>query len=138
MVVFKSSLLGQEQQVLLTCCSFILSRNYTRRPFTVWVCSISSCITSNEVNGIPENDLLTSLKIRCTESMLHMSLSSIVLHQYIVVKLTTQLGTYAEEAGAGYEFVAPTDVVFSDHNIGQSDVIFVSKERRSIITEKTV
>lgn len=61
MVVFKSSLLGQEQQVLLTCCSFILSRNYTRRPFTVWVCSISSCITSNEVNGIPENDLLTSL-----------------------------------------------------------------------------
>ncbi len=43
-----------------------------------------------------------------------------------------------EERGLGSAFIAPFDVVLSDTDVVQPDLLFVSKERESVITEDNV
>ena len=56
-------------------------------------------------------------------------------HQRIVSRLDRSLGSYVEEHGLGEVFVAPFDVLLSDHDIVQPDVCFVSAERHLIVDE---
>ena len=69
---------------------------------------------------------------------LYMSPSPIIRHQSILVNLTILLGTYVKKAKTGRMLVAPMDVILSEHNVVQPDVLFISTENRSIITDKNV
>lgn len=69
---------------------------------------------------------------------LFMSPSPIFRHQRISMSLTLILGAYVEETGAGILVAAPMDVILSEHNVVQPDVLFISKGRTSIITEKNI
>lgn len=59
-------------------------------------------------------------------------------HQRIVGKLNRLLGDYAARAKAGEVFIAPTDVVLSDLDVVQPDLLFVSAARASIVAEKNI
>lgn len=67
------------------------------------------------------------------EGKLLMSPPSTTLHQTIILKLAVILNAYALQHG-GHVFVAPLDVLLSDENIVQPDLIFISDERQSNIT----
>lgn len=59
-------------------------------------------------------------------------------HQTAVVNLSRILSNHVVSRKLGRVFVAPTDVLISEHDIVEPDVLFVSESRRSILTEKNI
>ena len=61
-----------------------------------------------------------------------------VAHQRNSREIEYALLTFVAENDLGEVFYAPTDVVLSDTDVVQPDVLFVSKERSYIITEDNI
>ena len=59
-------------------------------------------------------------------------------HQRILIKLSTRLHTFVESNGLGEVFIAPCDVVLSNHDVAQPDLLYVSNERSHIITPENI
>lgn len=59
-------------------------------------------------------------------------------HQRAVTRLTTRLATFVDNHALGEVFVSPIDVVFSDYDVVEPDVVFISRARAAIIKEKFV
>src|SRR5438132_8145516 len=59
-------------------------------------------------------------------------------HQRTSRKLTVSLGNYLEQHPVGEMFAAPFDVVFSDLDVVEPDLIYISRERAGILTEQHV
>lgn len=59
-------------------------------------------------------------------------------HQRVLFRLARILAEFVESRGLGEVFVAPFDVVLSETDVVQPDVIFVSKARSPILTKKAV
>ncbi len=60
------------------------------------------------------------------------------IHQMLLGRLFVALYTWAAERPLGRVYVAPFDVVLSDTNTLQPDILFISSERSQIITEANV
>ena len=67
-----------------------------------------------------------------------MAAAPLIAHQYILIKLAAMLETFVDECNSGNVFSAPTDVVLSDINVVQPDLLFVSNERAHIITRENI
>lgn len=59
-------------------------------------------------------------------------------HQRLVVRFSIAIGTFLDRRKVGQLFVAPTDVVLSNFDIVQPDLVFVSSARTSIITAQNI
>ncbi len=59
-------------------------------------------------------------------------------HQRIVGRLFRLMSDFVEENSLGEVFVSPVDVILSEENVVQPDVVFVSKEKEDIISERGV
>ena len=59
-------------------------------------------------------------------------------HQMASMRLVLALGEFVYAHNLGQIFHAPYDVVLSDHDILEPDVIFVSTARRAIITDANI
>ena len=59
-------------------------------------------------------------------------------HQRLLARLLVQLNEAAEALGAGEVLCAPCDVVFSNRNVVQPDLLYISGERSSIVTEANI
>lgn len=59
-------------------------------------------------------------------------------HQDVSRKLQFQLQAFVEEHKLGYVVDAPLDVVLSDEDVVQPDILYISHERSSIIREDGV
>jgi Uma2 family endonuclease len=59
-------------------------------------------------------------------------------HQLISSRLHLRLGSLVEERKMGVVLSAPMDVVLSDHDIAQPDLLFISNERAGIITQRNI
>ena len=59
-------------------------------------------------------------------------------HQRISRKLEEMLSRFVEERKLGEVFDAPIDVVFSETDIVQPDIIFISNENKNIIKEENI
>jgi len=59
-------------------------------------------------------------------------------HQDISFRLTSFLYRHLQKSRQGRAFAAPTDVILSDINIVQPDILVVLAARTSIITEKNI
>lgn len=59
-------------------------------------------------------------------------------HQEISSRLLYQLQAFVDEHSLGYVVAAPLDVVLSDEDVVQPDILFISHERASIIREDGV
>jgi Uma2 family endonuclease len=68
----------------------------------------------------------------------YMSPSPTTPHQRIVLNLASMLKAHVEGYEAGEVFVAPCDVILSDHDIVQPDVLFVSDARSHIVKERGI
>lgn len=64
--------------------------------------------------------------------------SPITKHQRVLGNLYRLLSTFLHDRRLGSVFIAPLDVVFSDLDVVEPDLLFVSKERSEIITEKNI
>ena len=60
------------------------------------------------------------------------------LHQLLLTRLLMPLYVFTHDRGLGEVVPAPMDVVLSDTDVVQPDVIFVSNERAHIITEDNI
>ena len=61
-----------------------------------------------------------------------------VSHQRVATDLVTVLNAFVQESDLGRVYAAPTDVVLSETNVVQPDLLFVSKEREQIITRANI
>jgi Uma2 family endonuclease len=59
-------------------------------------------------------------------------------HQRVVTRLTRYLSEFVEDQHLGEAFVSPFDVVFSRFDVVEPDVLYVSKARAAVLTEKNV
>jgi Uma2 family endonuclease len=59
-------------------------------------------------------------------------------HQKIVGELFGLIWSYLKRHPAGEIYMAPFDVVFSDFDVVEPDLLFVSSERARVLTEKNV
>jgi Uma2 family endonuclease len=59
-------------------------------------------------------------------------------HQHILGHLYFALVAYLRNRRVGEVFVAPFDVVFSDRDIVEPDLLYISRERSSILTDQHV
>lgn len=59
-------------------------------------------------------------------------------HQVVVLNLATELRSFVRAQRLGYVFVSPIDVVLSSNDIVQPDVVFVRKDRKSILTRANI
>jgi Uma2 family endonuclease len=64
--------------------------------------------------------------------------SPMTRHQRVSMKLSLAVGGYVESQKLGECFCAPYDVVLDRRTIVQPDLIFVSNDRSSIITENNI
>lgn len=72
------------------------------------------------------------------EGELLMAPSPFTRHQRISRKIGALLDEYVTENGLGEIFYAPCDVYFDDGNVVQPDILYITKERSNIITEKNI
>ncbi|MBF0555163.1 MAG: Uma2 family endonuclease [Nitrospirae bacterium] len=59
-------------------------------------------------------------------------------HQSISAELEFILMKFIKENGLGFLVTAPTDVVLSDENVVQPDILYIARARRAIIKERGV
>lgn len=59
-------------------------------------------------------------------------------HQFASIRLASRMHFYVDEGELGWVFHAPFDIVFSDTEVVQPDVMFISKERENIRTRANV
>ena len=61
-----------------------------------------------------------------------------IAHQHVAMKLGTRLDTFAEDRNLGDVYSAPTDVVLSETDVVQPDLMFISSERANIVTSANI
>jgi Uma2 family endonuclease len=59
-------------------------------------------------------------------------------HQRISVNLATPRASFAKQHKLGVVFTAPCDVILSDENVVQPDLLFVSTARAAIVTQDNI
>jgi Uma2 family endonuclease len=59
-------------------------------------------------------------------------------HQLILLNLGSLLLSFTRKASLGMVFVAPFDVILSEQNVVQPDLLFVSRDRLEIVQERGV
>jgi Uma2 family endonuclease len=64
--------------------------------------------------------------------------SPITKHQKVLGNIFIPLGTLIQKTKIGQLFAAPMDVVLSDIDVIQPDLLFITNKRDSIITEKNI
>ena len=59
-------------------------------------------------------------------------------HQKVSFNLTVAIGSFVKQRGLGLVLAAPSDVILSDENVVQPDLLFVSTARASLVTEDNI
>ena len=72
------------------------------------------------------------------EGDFYMTPSATTRHQTVSSKLQFRLTQYVEGKNFGLVLAAPLDVVFSDEDVVQPDIIFISQDRKGIIKPENI
>jgi len=72
------------------------------------------------------------------EGELIMSPAPLTVHQQVSLNIVLELGSFIRRTKIGKIYFAPTDIILSDINIVQPDILFISKENLQIITAKNI
>ncbi len=68
----------------------------------------------------------------------YVNASPVTRHQLISYRLVLAIGNYLEENPLGQLFFAPLDIVFSRYDVVEPDLLYISNERREIVTTKNI
>lgn len=89
--------------------------------------------------GLTYQDLLAfpddGLRRELLDGELIVSAAPRLRHQDIVGRLFALFFNYVEEHRAGRVYVAPADVLLSDSNVVEPDIVYVGDDRSEILTE---
>ena len=97
--------------------------------------SVVSRLTYDEFQALPRDG---SKLIELIEGEVFMTQSPKTNHQMAAGNLYFALRKFCDEHGLGRVFFAPYDVVFSKWTALEPDLLFIRKERLSIVTEANV
>jgi Uma2 family endonuclease len=64
--------------------------------------------------------------------------SPVTKHQAVALNLTMALGSYLRQRPIGVVFFAPLDVVFSDFDVVEPDLLYISRARVGVLTDRHV
>lgn len=67
---------------------------------------------------------------------LYMAPAPSIRHQAVLRNLELLIWTFVKENNLGQVFFAPVDVILSEQDVLQPDLLFVAQERREIISER--
>jgi Uma2 family endonuclease len=91
-------------------------------------------LTYADLEAFPEDGLRREL----IDGELIVSPSPKTRHQVLLGRLFLSFGNYVNEHGGGTVFLAPLDVLFSDRNVVEPDLIVIAEAETGIITEKNI
>jgi Uma2 family endonuclease len=77
-------------------------------------------------------------RVELIEGDFFMTPSASEIHQRVSMKLGYKLCQFLQESGEAHVYMAPFDVVLSDENVVQPDIVVVSHDRKAIITEANI
>lgn len=97
--------------------------------------SVISKLTYDEFQTLPRDG---SKRFELIEGEVFMTPSPNTKHQTAAANLHLALGLFVRERSLGRVFFAPYDIVFSKWTALEPDLLFIRKERLSIITEANV
>lgn len=92
-------------------------------------------LTYQDYLTFPDGD---GIKKEIIEGELFMSPAPSIKHQLILRDLAILLHNYIKQHDLGELFFAPCDVVFSNINVMQPDILFISKSNFHILTELNI
>ena len=90
-------------------------------------------LTYEDYRNTPEDE-----RYELLDGELLMTAAPNIAHQRVSGRLEWRLRAFVEERDLGEIFDAPTDVVLSDTDVVQPDILFVSRDRADIITADDV
>lgn len=91
--------------------------------------------TYKDYKNLPESE---TKRYELLEGELVMVPSPTTHHQKISWNLERLVGDFVQKHGLGFIYHAPLDVVFSEWDVAQPDIFFISRERSEIITEENI
>ena len=90
-------------------------------------------LTYEDYRNTPEDE-----RYELLDGGLVMAATPNIAHQRVCGRLGRRLAEFVEEMGLGEVFRAPTDVMLSDTDVVQPDILLISKGRADIITADNV
>ncbi len=78
------------------------------------------------------------IRYELIEGDLFMAPSPVTKHQRISRKLAVSIDKFVTDNNLGEVFIAPFDVHFDNTNVVEPDILFITKDRLSIIKEKNI
>jgi len=92
-------------------------------------------LTVRDYMSMPEDD---DRRFELIDGELILAPSPVPQHQDIVLNLARMLADFAESQDLGKVMVSPMDVVLSDHDVFQPDILFISRNRLHIIGDRNI
>ena len=92
-------------------------------------------LTVRDYMSIPDGD---DRRFELTDGELILAPSPVPQHQDIVLNLARILADYVGTQALGKVMIAPMDVVLSDYDVFQPDILFISRDRLHIIGERNI
>jgi Uma2 family endonuclease len=72
------------------------------------------------------------------EGELFVTPSPVTPHQRAIIRLSSRLWHFVDSHHLGEVFSAPLDVVFSEHDVVEPDLLYISNARAGVLTNKNV
>ena len=85
--------------------------------------------------SIPDGD---ERRYELIDGELMLAPAPVPTHQMVVLELATILKEFVERHRLGRVFISPIDVVLSEHDVLQPDILFISTERLHIVGERNL
>ena len=92
-------------------------------------------LTYDDYKTFPDND---GIRKEIIEGELYMTPAPSLKHQTILGKLHIVIHNFVDNKNLGKIFLAPCDVVFSNINVMQPDLIFIAKKSYLILTDLNI
>jgi len=97
--------------------------------------TVSDLLTYEDYKTFPDND---GIRKEIIEGELFMSPAPSIKHQLVSQELFVLFYNYVKKNKSGRTFYAPCDIIFSDINVVQPDLIYLSKEKYEILTDSNI
>ena len=91
-------------------------------------------LTYADLEAFPDDGLRREL----LDGELIVSPSPKTRHQELVGRLHLALGNHVAAHGGGHVYLAPLDIILSDTNVVEPDLMFIANPQLGIITEKNI
>ena len=95
---------------------------------------MAQALTYADLAAIPYDGIRREL----LDGELIVSPSPVTRHQRLVLRIVTAFSDHIEANGGGEVFIAPLDVVLSERDVVEPDVVFVRTANAAIVTEPNI